>query len=815
MRAIRGLIVFTIVAIITRLCLADGGQITVSVDKPGAKIGPMLYGLMTEEINHAYDGGLYAELIQNRTFQDGSLDLPPHWSVVKSGSAQGSIALTEKDPVNDEALKRSLVLNTDSVAAGERIGAANDGFWGIPVWPSTKYRVSFYARADDGFSGPLTLDIESAGGQTTFATTQVSGLSKDWSRFDATLTTADVPVSTENRFVISASAKGAVYLSLVSLFPPTFNNRLNGNRIDLMQKMLDMHPAFLRLPGGNYLEGNTIDSRFAWKKTLGDLDHRPGHQGPWGYRSTDGLGLLEYLQWCEDLKVEPLLAVFAGYALEGAHVDPGPKLQPFVDEALDEIEYCTGDSSTRWGGQREADGHPAAFKIRYIEIGNEDMFDHSGSYDGRFAQFFDAIKAKYPDLKCIATAKVKSRVPDLVDDHYYMSARQMEVGSHHYDPSRYPRTGPKVFVGEWATQEGGPTPDMNAAVADATWLTGLERNADVVEMSCYAPLLVNVNPGAWQWKTNLIGYNAVTSFGSPSYYAQKMFNENRGDRVLPVEISVPPVPVVDSPPTGGIGVATWGTSSEFKDIEVSQGGKILYQSDFAGGMKGWRPRGRGWTVADGALRQTGMGENQQATTGAGWGDYTYRVKARKIEGSEGFIVMFHVVDRDNFLWWNVGGWGDTQSAVEQSVDGGKEQIGDAAPVTVDANRWYNLRVEVKGHDIKCFLDDQLVNHVVEAPPGPVSTIYATASRMDENGDVVLKVVNAGKAAQSLMLNLHGAASVDSTAKATVLTGNPTDVNSIYEPAKVSPRELQLSDAGSSFTHEFPPCSVTVLRFKVH
>jgi alpha-L-arabinofuranosidase len=813
MRASRALVFFAVVALLSQLSLADVGHLTVSVDKPGAKISPMLYGLMTEEINHSYDGGLYAELIQNRIFQDGNLNPPAHWSLVKSGNAQGEISVAESGGVNDDALKRSLVLTIVSAGVGERVGVANDGYWGIPVWPSTKYRVSFYAKASPGFSGPLTVDVESADGQTTFATAQITGITQDWARYEATLTTENVPASAENRFVISAAGKGTISLSLVSLFPPTYGDRPNGSRIDLMQKLIDMQPAFLRLPGGNYLEGNTVEERFAWKKTVGDLAHRPGHQGPWGYRSSDGLGLLEYLEWCEDMKAEPVLAVFAGYALRGAHVDAGPNLQPFVDEALDEIEYCTGDTSTRWGGQRQADGHSAAFKIRYIEIGNEDWFDRSGSYDARFAQFFDAIKAKYPDLLCIATTKVKSRTPDVIDDHYYRSARAMEADANHYDASHYPRTGPKVFVGEWATQEGSPTPDMNAAVGDAAWLTGLERNSDVVVMSCYAPLMVNVSPGGRQWGTNLIGYNAVTSFGSPSYYAQKMFNENRGDTVLPVEISVPQVPVVETPPTGGIGVATWATTSEFKDIQVSQAGAVLYQSNFADGMNGWRPRGRGWAVLDGALRQTGEEQDRRATTGIGWGDYTYRLKARKISGSEGFIAMFHVQDRDNFLWWNVGGWNNTQTAVEQMSDGAKEQIGEGVPVTVEPNRWYDLRIELKGRDVKCYLDDKLVNEVTELPPPPVATVYATASRVDESGDVILKVVNTAKIAQTLDLNLSGAASVDKEAVATVLSGDPKDVNSVDEPEKVAPQEVKLADAGTEFTHEFPACSVTVMRFK--
>ena len=292
-----------------------------------------------------------------------------------------------------------------------------------------------------------------------------------------------------------------------------------------------------RMPGGNYLEGNTIPERFQWKQTIGPIEQRPGHQGTWGYRSDDGLGLLEFLEWCEDLHMQPLLAVWAGYALNGTHVNPGADLAPYVQDALDEIQYVTGGTNTTWGAQRAADGHPAPFPLQYIEIGNEDFFDGSGSYDGRFAQFYDAIKAAYPNLKVIATDRIANpmRTPDLIDDHFYNTPRAMERTSNQYD--NYSRTAPKIFVGEWASQEGRPTPDLNAALGDAAWLTGLERNSDVVLLEAYAPMLVNVNPGASQWPTNLIGYDSLHSYGSPSYYVQEMFSRHHGDVVLPMTLT--------------------------------------------------------------------------------------------------------------------------------------------------------------------------------------------------------------------------------------------------------------------------------------
>ena len=498
----------------------------------GHPVSPILNGLMIEEINHSLEGGLYGELIQNRVFKDDPA-VPVHWKLVQDQGAAGSIALDTSQPIAGTALTTSLRV-TAGPGSG-RVGAANDGYWGIPVKPRQTYRASFFAKADAGRAGPLTASIESGDGATVYARAQSPGLTTGWRRYTVSLETRGTQPTADARFVISTRNAGTFWLNQVSLFPPTYRERPNGNRIDLMQLLAGMRPNFLRLPGGNFLEGTTIADRFEWKDTIGPLEDRPGHQGPWGYRSTDGLGLLEYLEWCEDLGMEPVLAVYAGYSLNGSFVPPGPDLAPFVQDALDEIEYVVGGSDTVWGARRAADGHPEPFPLEYVEIGNEDFFDGSGSYDGRFAQFYDAIKTAYPDLQLIATTPVASRTPDVLDEHFYATPRAFQAMAGRYDG--FSRTGPKIFVGEYAAIEGRPTPDLNAALGDATWLTGIERNSDVVIMVAYAPLFVNVNPGASQWPTNLIGYDALQSYGSPSYHLQTMFARFTGDFVLPATLT--------------------------------------------------------------------------------------------------------------------------------------------------------------------------------------------------------------------------------------------------------------------------------------
>jgi len=505
---------------------AQQPSFTIQADQPTAKVSPMLYGLMTEEINFSYDGGIYGELVRDRT-PSHFWDALNAWPMVARGNAQVSVTVDPTGPT--PALPRSLRVAVSAATADAPAGIQNGGYWGIPVRPHSVYTGSFYAKADTpGTDVTVCLQNDQTGVVAAKAT--VTGLTGDWKQFNYTLKTGELPASSNNHLILTIAHPATVWFNLVSLFPPTYHARPGGNRIDLMDLLAAMQPKFLRLPGGNYLEGEHIADRFDWKKTIGPWADRPTHMSPWRYRSSDGMGLLEFLEWCEDLKMEPVLAVYAGYSLAGDHVEPGPALEPYVQDALDEIEYVTGDANTKWGAERIKDGHPAPFPLHYVEVGNEDWFDKSHSYDARFAQFFHAIKQRYPGLQLIATAPIKGVTPDVVDEHYYMSADKSFSEAHHYDNTD--RKGPKIFVGEWATREGDPTPNLEAALGDAAWLTGLERNSDIVIMASYAPLFVNVNPGGMQWATDLIGYNALSSYGSPSYWTQVMFSSHLGTEVV-------------------------------------------------------------------------------------------------------------------------------------------------------------------------------------------------------------------------------------------------------------------------------------------
>jgi alpha-L-arabinofuranosidase len=505
--------------------------LAIDLNHPKSPVSPTLYGLMTEEINYSYDGGLYAELVRNRTFRSDWSGIL-NWFLIEKGTSSAKVSVDPKEGPSP-ALGSSARLDVTKADAANPAGLLNEGYWGIAVRPNTRFTGSVFAKTSSDL--PLTIALVANESGKILAQTSLSLIGTGWNEYKFEMQSGSVPASAENHLEITVTKPATVWLQMVSLFPPTYHGRANGNRPDLMEKLAAMRPSFLRFPGGNYLEGNRISTRFDWKKTIGPMVDRPTHPTTWSYHSSDGMGLLEFLEWCEDLKMEPLLAVYAGYSLGGEVVKPGPDLDLYVQEALEEIEYVTGGTETKWGAVRARNGHPAPFALRYVEIGNEDSFDRAKTYDGRFAQFFGAIRKKYPRLQVVATLPVKGTTPDVVDDHYYKREQGMFELTTHYDNAD--RKGPKIFIGEWATREGTPTPNLGGALGDAAFMTSMERNSDLIVMSSYAPLFVNVNPGGMQWASDLIGYDAMTSYGSPSYYAQVMFASCLGDQTVESTLS--------------------------------------------------------------------------------------------------------------------------------------------------------------------------------------------------------------------------------------------------------------------------------------
>ncbi len=342
---------------------------------------------------------------------------------------------------------------------------------------------------------------------------------------------------------------------------------------------------------------------------------------------------------------------------------------------------------------------------------------------------------------------------------------------------------------------------------------GLERDADLIPIQCYAPLFVNVNPRASQWGTNLIGYDAMTSFGSPSYYQEKMFGENKGDKVLPLQLAVEAkAPDPEEAGHGAIGVGTWHTQVEYKDISVTGAdGKTLLQPDLAKDTSAWTFSGDKWNVQDQTMKPDAPDSECWAITGdPKWTEYTVKLKARKTGGREGFLILWHATDGGNYHWWNIGGWGNTRTQVEVATDGGREALGRPMNFRVQTDRWYDLRLEVHGRTMRGYIDDKLVTQSADPTAPATPPVFATATYMTPTHEVVVKVVNMGRDPVAATLNLRGA-SVSANGKAIVLAGNPKDVNTVQEPTKVAPKEEPLTNAAGMFEREFPAHSLTLLR----
>jgi alpha-L-arabinofuranosidase len=775
----------------------------IHADKPGPRISPSLYGIFFEEINCAGDGGLYAELIRNRSFEESST--PVHWRMIKEGMVDAEMtvdsmySMSEK---NEHYLKIRVLLALEGY-----VGVANSGYWGIPVTKGASYEFSLNAMALDGINGTLVAVLQSPD-EEILASASVKGVVSDWKRFTATLVAEKS--CPDARLVVRILEPGQVFLDMISLFPKeTYKNRPTGLRPDLATMLSNMKPSFARFPGGCWVEGDNLRLSYRWKQTIGDIADRRYQYNIWDYYSTNGLGFHEYLQMCEDLGAEPLFVINCG--MSHREIVPLRDMKPWVQDALDALEYANGAVDTRWGSLRAKNGHPAPFNMKYMEIGNENGGE---AYAERFALFYDAIKARHPNVHLITDVwggYPKNRPIEMIDEHYYSSPRFFINNADRYDS--YDRKGPKIYVGEYAVTEGCGNGNLRAAVAEAAFMTGMERNSDVVAMASYAPLFANVQYK--KWNPDLINFNGTAAYGTPSYYVQQLFSSNRGDVVLESQWEAQDLIQEPVPPRDGkIGVGTWNTQAEFKDVKVVKDGKAIYESDFEKDAKGWSRGGGEWKLVEGALRQAGDGSNRRAIAGdSTWVDYTYSLKARKLGGAEGFLILFSVKDNNNWVWWNIGGWNNTQHGIEYSDDGGKSLVGKFVPGSIETGRWYDIRIELSGQRIRCFLDGQLV-HDVMYDVTPLRPLRAVISRASASGEIIMKVVNISNQPVDTRINIDGVSSVGSDAEVSALTSaDPRDENTLESPMKVVPKSKKVPVIGKDFRYTFDPNSVTVMRLK--
>ncbi|KAI5118901.1 hypothetical protein M0805_002817 [Coniferiporia weirii] len=529
------------------VCVARAANFTIVVNGTAShSIPETLFGLMFE----SGDGGLYAELLQNRAFQQvtpGSSGALNAWSAVNGAE----ISVVNSTSPLSSALPNSLQVQVPANSSGA-VGVANAGYFGIKVDHTWTYSASFFFKFAEGstFKGALTASLVGLDG-IVFASSskKVSGASAaSWTEFSTKLSPAHSAPNTNNSFTVTLDGEGAsgesVFFSMFSLFPPTYKNRENGMRVDIAQALADMKPAFFRFPGGNNL-GQTIGGRWIWNNTVGPLVDRPGRLGDWGYINTDGLGLKEYLDFIEDEGMQSIMAVWAGYSFGGTVAEAD--ITPYVQEAIDQINFVIGDPATsKAAALRASLGHPEPYPLKWVEVGNEDFFAADTYADYRWSNFVGNLSAAFPQLQFLATSDTFDPVltpsPELYDIHVYQTPTWFAQNSFIYDG--FERNGTKYFEGEYAAVStnandifGTPAdgrfsyPVMSGSAGEAAFMTGLERNSDIVFAASYAPLLQSVDD--FQWTPNLISFDAGNVYLSSSYYVQKLFSLSKGTEYLP------------------------------------------------------------------------------------------------------------------------------------------------------------------------------------------------------------------------------------------------------------------------------------------
>ena len=797
-------------------------QVNINIDaaQRGPKISPTHYGIFFEDINHAADGGIYAELIRNRSFEDGPNYGAPAdmqgWKAVAQQPGQINARLiqpSKKTPLLNKAQGNAVELNINATAE-QPACLINEGFWGINAVQGRTYRLSFWMKGQ--FKGIIKARLFN--GDKVYAETEVSPYGmrekkgftiKNWTKYTAELKADDSDAKAS--FALVFEGKGTLQFDMVSLFPPTWRNRENGLRPDLAQMLWNLHPKFMRFPGGCFVEGQiSPDNAFRWERTIGPIEERTGHWNVnWGYRTTDGIGFHEYLQMAEDLGAKPLYVVNVGLWHGG--LTPVEELQPWIDECLGALEYANGPVTSKYGAMRARNGHPEPFNLEYLEIGNEnnqpDPTQQSDRYYERFKAFKDAVLARYPNIHLIGNVAAwgtddptwdTTEEVELLDEHYYRTPAWFANNFHKYDT--YERGKSKIYVGEYAVTNGfGDLGNMIAALGEAVFMMGMENNSDVVPLNSYAPIFVNENDA--KWRPDMIRFSSSRVMGTPSYYVQALMAQNVGTQVVPVTMENPYKATYlaqnMTPKKSLSGVATWGTKATFS----TNGGKF-------------KPRTGQWTNNnDGTISQKSLDQQCIAIDTQNVIDsdhYTINYRARKDSGDEGFIIVFNYVDDNNYCWLNLGGWGNSQHAIEQAVNGGKMQTAMKAG-SVETGRWYNVRLNVEGDHVKCWLDDELIFDT-QLKHDTAADVFASATIDEANNELIVKIVNSLNTSTTATLDLKNFRAHEARVIRLQANGG-MDENTLENPTNIHPVETSLSPNENSVLVDIPANSLNIVRIK--
>ena len=789
----------------------SAGTIKIDTARPGAKISPLLYGIFFEEINRAGEGGIYAEMIQNRSFEDNR-SFPIAWF-----SEKADITLDRTGSIHaDNPTSLKVVAQ-----AGGRV--MNRGFVGGPQggnprrasrqWQSdaagqpgqlfvearAEYDLTLYARSEKGGE---RLDVSLVGGDGKVLAHTTITPTKEWKKYTLLLTAQRTD---RNAQLVIGNARAATYwLDMVSLFPRrTWKNRKNGLRPDLMKMVAAMKPAFVRFPGGCFVEGRGIENRAIWKNSVGPVEQRKGQWCIWQYQVSNGLGFHEYLQMCEDLGAEPLFVINCGIGHETRngrdtmYEVPMNEMQPFVQDALDAIEYANGPVTSKWGAERAKNGHSAPFNMKYMEIGNE---NGGRAYAERYALIAKAILEKYPYMRLVANEATAGYENDILDPHLYSDSNTFRRDATRFD--NQDRKGPEIYFGEYAVTSGAGKGNLNAALGEAAFMTGLERNGDIVIMSSYAPLF---RRAGWEtWNPDAIVFDQSRVFGTPSYWAQVMFANNRADRNLDLTLTVSD----EHQKTfkGFVGLGSWETKVAYKDLKITSGGKVLAAPEFKTGLDGVMPVRGQWLAQNGELTQSSLDTDTLAIIGEPeWENYTISVKAKKLEGNEGFLIGFAMPDAETKSWLNLGGWGNTDHAIEHP-DTPTRRIGGV----IETGRWYDIRIDVNKSNVVCSLDGKVV---FDQKIQQNSALAAVAGLDQKTGETILKFVNSDT--KPITLTIDTGATRPSTIKGTAstLAGSDQNMENTFEnPLLIVPKKSEFKAKSDDFRYTFPANSISILRW---
>ncbi len=779
----------------------------------GAQLGDM-FGIFFEDLNHAADGGLYAELVQNRSFEFDPIDRAEYhaltaWEKVERGGGKAELTVEDSHPLNKRNLHYAAI---DIVSEGDGVGIMNLGFnSGIPVKQGENYLFSVYARRDASFNEPVNITIEGVDG-TVHGEATIVVRSSEWTQYEMTISVKATDFS--SRLVIVTKGKGKLYLDMVSLFPEkTFRNRPNGMREDIATLLADLQPKFMRFPGGCLVHDGSLNpddrnSMYRWKNTIGDIEQRPARRNNWSYNQTLGLGYYEYFLLCEDINAKPIPILPGGYNPHHKQIVPLDELSPWVDDALDLIEFANGDTSTTWGAIRAELGHPEPFGLEYIGIGNEEVGE---PFFERYPYFHRAIKEKYPDIKVINSSgpfaagseydrgwkSARENRSDFVDEHYYQSPEWFLAHYHRYDS--FKANEPKVFLGEYASW--GNT--YYNALVEAAFMTGLEKNAHAVGLACYAPMLCNVD--YVNWKPDMIWFNNHEVFGTANYYVQKLFMHHQGDQLLRIEANglESKQEATITPINGTFTLKTDLCSITLWDIKIvnNDTGEIKQLSDLPVEISDTKD-----DRLNGTTKPTfDLGETS-------WKNYTLSFKAKKISGPKGFNLYFGKRDDNNQLLWEIGGWQNQDSALCSTVNG-KTSCLTQSIFNLNPDVEHEFTLDVSGRQLRASIDNVLFHDTEDKLP-VIEPLYYSASFEHSTGDVIVKVINVQENSVSSQIVLEDLRKTSLTVDVFEMSGHALDdENSFSAPERIFPKQKKLSAEDCRFSYDFPKHSITVFRMR--